>query len=212
MGVVTKPTLQIETADFDVDSQERYPSVVDGRRNGRGKLNILQIECNDIRHRLLRCINVLMSTSGWSAVKVYPTTGKLTGEMELRLQKVVEEARQDERTLFRLESFVPAGGSPGLDLGNSEKTLQYINNRLVELGIPQRRILVSSFGAEHDLQRDPTRHWVEIYLGAALFGRSLVASRRHFEVIDRWCPSIVALAFLALVKDHVVLEVAAGAK
>jgi outer membrane protein OmpA-like peptidoglycan-associated protein len=104
------------------------------------------------------------SEQPFAVIKVDPTTGKLTDEMELRLQKVVEEARQDERTLFRLESFVPAGGSPGLDLGNSEKTLQYIKNRLVELGIPQRRILVSSFGAEHDLQRDPTRHWVEIYL------------------------------------------------
>lgn len=100
----------------------------------------------------------------YAVIKVDPKTGKLTGEMELHLQQVVEEAKQDERTLLRLESFVPAGGSPGFDLGNSERTLQIVKDRLVGSGIPQRRILVSSFGAEHDLQRDPTRHWVEIHL------------------------------------------------
>jgi len=100
----------------------------------------------------------------FAVIKVDPKTGKLTGEMELRLQKVVEEAKQDERTLLRVESFVPAGGSPGFDLGNAERTLQIIKDRLVGSGISQRRILVSSFGAEHDLQRDPTRHWVEIHL------------------------------------------------
>ena len=100
----------------------------------------------------------------FAVIKVDPKTGRLTGEMELRLQKVVEEAKQDERTLLRVESFVPAGGSPGFDLSNAERTLQIIRDRLVGSGISQRRILVSSFGAEHDLQRDPTRHWVEIHL------------------------------------------------
>lgn len=99
-----------------------------------------------------------------AVIKVDPRTGKLTGEMESRLQKVVDEARQDERALLRLESFVPAGGSPGLDLSRSEKTLQIIKDRLAGSGIPLRRILVSSFGSEHDMQRDPTHHWVEIYL------------------------------------------------
>ena len=100
----------------------------------------------------------------FAVIKVDPKTGKLTGEMELRLQKVVEEAKQDERTLIRLESFVPGGGSPGLDLGRSDKTLQIVKDRLVRSGISHRRIMVSSFGAEHDIQRDPTRHWVEINL------------------------------------------------
>jgi outer membrane protein OmpA-like peptidoglycan-associated protein len=97
-------------------------------------------------------------------IKVDPKTGKLTGEMELRLQKVVAEARRDKRILIRMESFVPDGGSPGLDLSRSDKTLQIVRNRLVKSGISHRRILVSSFGAEHDIQRDPTRHWVEITL------------------------------------------------
>jgi outer membrane protein OmpA-like peptidoglycan-associated protein len=100
----------------------------------------------------------------FAVIKIDPGTGKLTGEMELRLQKVVEEAKLDERTFLRVESFVPASGSPGFDLSNSEKYLQIVKDRLVGSGISQRRILVSSFGAEHDLQRDPTRHWVEIHL------------------------------------------------
>jgi hypothetical protein len=122
----------------------------------------------------------------FAVIKVDPKTGTLTGEMELRLQKAVEEAKQDERILLRVESFVSAGGSPGFDLSNSERTLQIGKDRLVGSGISQRQILVSSFGAEHDLQRDPTRHSVEIYLirtGAvstpALSGTSTQAISRH---------------------------------
>lgn len=97
-------------------------------------------------------------------IKVDPKTGKMTGEMELRLQKVIAEAKQDDRALLRIESFVPSGGSSGFDLGTSERTVQIVKDRLVGSGITQRRILVSSFGAEHDQQRYPTHHWVEIYL------------------------------------------------
>lgn len=100
----------------------------------------------------------------FAVIKVDSKTGILTREMELRLGTVVKEAKKDERTLIRLESFVPSGGSPGLDLGIADKTLLLVKDRLVGSGISQRRILVSSFGAEHDIQRDPTRHWVEITL------------------------------------------------
>lgn len=118
-----------------------------------------------------------------AVIKIDPKTGTLTGEMEGRLQKIVEEARQDEHTLIRLESFVPGGGSSGFDLGKADQTLQLIRDRLIGSGISQRRILLSSFGAEHDIQRDPTRHWIEIYLlriGSAPTHVSS-AARRHPE-------------------------------
>lgn len=100
----------------------------------------------------------------FAVIKVDPRTGKLMGEMELQLQRVVDEARRDERILIRLEGYVPGSGSPGLDLSRAEKTLQIVKERLVGSGITQRRVLISSFGAEHDIQRDPAHHWVEIHL------------------------------------------------
>lgn len=97
-------------------------------------------------------------------IKLDPGSGAVSREMEARLRKLVTEAGQDERTFFRLESHVPNGGSPSLDLVRAEKALLVVRDRLVALGIGPRRILLSTFGAEHDNERDSTRHWVEIYL------------------------------------------------
>lgn len=99
-----------------------------------------------------------------AVVKIDPGTGKLTPEMEGRLHGIVDEAKQNDRTIIRLECYVPEGGSPSMNLGVADRTLQIVKDRLQELGVPSRRILLASFGSEYDEERDPHRHWVEIYL------------------------------------------------
>lgn len=97
-------------------------------------------------------------------IKIESSRGRLTPEMDGRLAQVIDQAGQDDRTLFRLESYVPPGGSPSLDIGKAERALQIVRERMLALGVSPRRILTSSFGAEHDQTRDTQRHWVEIYL------------------------------------------------
>lgn len=99
-----------------------------------------------------------------AVIKVDPNSGRLTAEMESRLQKIADEAKLDERIIVRLESYVPTGGSPALNLGIADKTAQTVKDRLQVMGIPARRLLLASFGAEHDEALDAHRHWVEIFL------------------------------------------------
>lgn len=84
--------------------------------------------------------------------------------MEARLARVAQQAREDERILLRLESYVPDGGSTELNLGIAEQSLQLIKKRLADLNVPPRRILLAPFGEEHRTEQDLRRHWVEIYL------------------------------------------------
>lgn len=97
-------------------------------------------------------------------IKIDPGSMRLTVEMESRLQRIADEAKQDDRSIIRLESYVPAGGSPALDLGIADKTAQIVKERLQAMGIPSRRMSLASFGAEHDEALDSHRHWVEVYL------------------------------------------------
>lgn len=97
-------------------------------------------------------------------VKLDPGSGGFTREMEGLLSQIAEEAKKDERIILRLESYVPDGGSPALDIGIAEKALLKVKERLQALGVLPRRILLASFGGEHDVRRDSRRHWVEIYL------------------------------------------------
>lgn len=99
-----------------------------------------------------------------AVIKVDPNTMRLTTDMESRLQKIADEAKLDERSIIRLESYVPAGGSSAFDLGIADKTAQVIKERLLAMGIPSRRMSLASFGAEHDQALDSHRHWVEVYL------------------------------------------------
>lgn len=99
-----------------------------------------------------------------AVIKIDPGSGGFSVEMEGHLAKIANEAKRDERILLRLESHVPDRGSPALNIGLAEKVLQRVKERLQELGVLSRRILLASFGGEHDKERDSRRHWVEIYL------------------------------------------------
>ncbi|HMM53984.1 MAG TPA: hypothetical protein PKC23_03075 [Candidatus Desulfobacillus sp.] len=99
-----------------------------------------------------------------AVIKLSPGSRKLSQEMEARLAAVAARAREDDRIVVRLESYVPGGGSPSLNLLRAEQTLQLVKQRLLELDVNPRRILTAPFGGEYDEARDERRHWVEIYL------------------------------------------------
>ncbi|MDD5175302.1 MAG: hypothetical protein PHQ05_02610 [Sterolibacterium sp.] len=104
------------------------------------------------------------SAAPYAVIKFDPKIGRLTSEMESKLLKVAEEVKNDDRIILRLESYVPNSGSPALSIGVANKALQLVRNRLLELGIPIRRIVQASFGQEYDGEHDLHRPWVEIYL------------------------------------------------
>jgi hypothetical protein len=97
-------------------------------------------------------------------IKLNPGSDRLTQEMEARLAAIAAKAREDDRTMLRLESYVPGGGSPSLNLVRAEQSLQLIKKRLVDLDVNPRRILLAPFGEEYATERDERRYWVEIYL------------------------------------------------
>jgi outer membrane protein OmpA-like peptidoglycan-associated protein len=99
-----------------------------------------------------------------AVVKLDPRSGSFSMEMESRLWKIADEMKKDERIILRLESHVPDRGSSALNIGIAENALQRVKDRLQTLGVLSRRILLASFGSEHERDRDPMQHWVEIYL------------------------------------------------
>lgn len=99
-----------------------------------------------------------------AVIKLNPGSERLGREMEARLMEIAEKARKDVRIMLRLESYVPDGGSPSLNLLRAEQSLQLIKKRLVDLDVSPRRILLAPFGEEYTTERDERRHWVEIYL------------------------------------------------
>jgi outer membrane protein OmpA-like peptidoglycan-associated protein len=99
-----------------------------------------------------------------AVIKLNPGSDRLSGEMEARLARIAQQARENEQLMLRLESYVPDGGSHALNLGLAEQALQVIRKRLVELSVSPRRIFLAPFGEEHREERDRRMHWVEIYL------------------------------------------------
>ncbi len=99
-----------------------------------------------------------------AVIKLNPGSGRLSGEMEARLARIAQQARENEQLMLRLESYVPDGGSHALNLGLAEQSLQVIRKRLVELSVSPRRIFLAPFGEEHRKERDRRMYWVEIYL------------------------------------------------
>lgn len=99
-----------------------------------------------------------------AVVKLDPRSGAFSPEMDGRLTKIAAEFNRDDRILIRLESYVPGGGSSALDIGIADRVLHKVKERLQALGVSPRRMLLASFGGEHSMERDPKRHWVEIYL------------------------------------------------
>lgn len=99
-----------------------------------------------------------------AVIKVEPGSVALSAEMRRRLAVVARLARDDERTLLRLEGYVPDGGSPAWNIGAAERSLRLVREQLESLRVPARRIQVAAFGEEHDEQRDDRRHWIEIYV------------------------------------------------
>ena len=98
-----------------------------------------------------------------AVIKLNPGSDALSSEMEVRLNLVAQQVRDNEQLMLRLESYVPDGGSPALNLGIAEHALQVIKKRLVELSVSPRRIFLAPFGEEHRTERDRRMHWVEIY-------------------------------------------------
>lgn len=94
---------------------------------------------------------------------VNPKYGSVTPESETELMKMVHQIQSDERLLVRLESFVPGGSSASLDIGMAENILKTVRAKLQSMGITSRRILSSSYGGEHSIQR-ASMPWVELYL------------------------------------------------
>ncbi|MDP1635422.1 MAG: hypothetical protein Q8L69_12165 [Gallionellaceae bacterium] len=99
-----------------------------------------------------------------AVIKLNPGSDRLSGDMEARLVGIAQIIRDDDRLMLRLESYVPDGGSPELNLGIAEQALQVVKKRLVELKVSTRRIFLAPFGEEHRAERDQRMHWVEIYL------------------------------------------------
>lgn len=99
-----------------------------------------------------------------AVIKLNPGGEPLSREMEMRLSAIAAKAREDDRILLRLESYVPGGGSPSLNLLRAEQSLHLVRKRLVELDVSPRRILLAPFGGEYVTARDERRQWVEIYL------------------------------------------------
>lgn len=99
-----------------------------------------------------------------AVIKLNPGDEPLSREMEMHLSAIAARARADDRILLRLESYVPGGGSPSLNLLRAEQSLHLVRKRLVELDVSPRRILLAPFGGEYVTARDERRQWVEIYL------------------------------------------------
>lgn len=99
-----------------------------------------------------------------AVIKLNPGDEPLSREMEIHLSAIAARARADDRILLRLESYVPGGGSPSLNLLRAEQSLHLVRKRLVELDVSPRRILLAPFGGEYVTARDERRQWVEIYL------------------------------------------------
>lgn len=99
-----------------------------------------------------------------AVVMLDPNSGALAPAMSARLAIIADELIKNDRLLIRLESYVPSGGSPALEIGIADKALRKVREHLVSQGVSPRRMLFSSFGGEHSKERDSRRHWVELYL------------------------------------------------
>jgi outer membrane protein OmpA-like peptidoglycan-associated protein len=99
-----------------------------------------------------------------AVIKLEPGSGNISSGMDNRLEKIADAAKADDRIIVRLESYVREGGSTALSIGIGDRLLQKVRDRLQSLGVASRRILLANFGEEYRQARDPSRHWVEIYL------------------------------------------------
>lgn len=99
-----------------------------------------------------------------AVVTLDPKSGAMAPAMDAQLAIIADELTKNDRLLVRLESYVPSGGSPALEIGIADKALRKVREHLVSQGVSPRRMLFSSFGGEHSKERDSRRHWVELYL------------------------------------------------
>jgi len=99
-----------------------------------------------------------------AVITLDPGSGALAPDMDAQLAVIADEMDRDDRLLVRLESYVPGGGSPALDLGIADRALRKVREHLVAQGVSPRRMLLGSFGGEHSVERHSRRHWVELYL------------------------------------------------
>ncbi|MDO8933118.1 MAG: hypothetical protein Q7U97_12045 [Rhodocyclaceae bacterium] len=162
-GCATPPTKTTGTDSGTSASVARNSGQVAAERDRRVASGVVSAPKQPTAPRLALPWNDSASIPD-AVIKIDPGTGKLTPEMEGRLIGIVDEAKQNDHTIIRLECYVPEGGSPSMNLGVADRTLQIVKDRLQELGVSSRRILLASFGSEYDEERDPHRHWVEIYL------------------------------------------------
>lgn len=99
-----------------------------------------------------------------AVVTLDPRSGTLTPAMDAQLAIIADELIKNDQLLVRLESYVPSGGSPALEIGIADKSLRKVREHLVSQGVSPRRMLFGNFGGEYSKERDSRRHWVELYL------------------------------------------------
>lgn len=96
-------------------------------------------------------------------INLNPVSDVFPGDVNVRLQAVAEKLKSDERLSIRLEGYAPDGGSPAWNIGAAEKSVRLVKKRLEAMRVPPRRIQIASYGEEHEVERDKSWHWVEIY-------------------------------------------------
>lgn len=99
-----------------------------------------------------------------AVIGLQPGSAALPRDAEARLAGIARQMRENDRLVVRLEGHLPAGGSSAVNLGMTEKAMQLVKARLVELRIAPRRILMSPFGEEPRLDPDRESGWIELHL------------------------------------------------
>lgn len=105
-----------------------------------------------------------LEPSPFAVIAIDALSGDFSKEVEQRLLAVAYELKEDETAKVRLEAYVPAAGSRAMNIAIAQKSLQRVRDALVAHGISSRRILLSNFGEEFDVQRHRNRHWVDVHL------------------------------------------------
>lgn len=99
-----------------------------------------------------------------AVIGLQPGSAALPRDAEARLAGVARQMRENDRLVVRLEGHLPGGGSSAVNLGMTEKAMQLLKARLVELRIAPRRILMSPFGEEISPSSNPESGWIELHL------------------------------------------------
>lgn len=99
-----------------------------------------------------------------AVIALQPGRAALPGDAEAGLAGIARQLRENDRLVVRLEGYLPAGGSSAVNLGMTEKAMQLVKARLVELRVAPRRILMAPFGEGRRPDADRESGWIELHL------------------------------------------------